>query len=447
MLAAGAAAWAVDLARGPWARRRAALLAAALAGAIVVAGLFAAMHGSGALLGSYLRGAAEVSAGYSAATVGGPRFGVLLALAVAFALVATGLAAWRERKPTLLAMIVVVLFLAWKHGFVRQDEHVVLYFATALGLAAIVLAAVRQTSSRALTFVVMLFAGGAFAFASHVEPPSLSRIVTGAGYLATPVATQSRLAAAGARRLALDRLPGAARAAIGSASVDVWPTETAIVAANGLRWDPLPVFQAYQAYTPALDALNHDALVARGADVVLYQNRQPDQRLPFGETPATTVALACRYRTAAPALVVVDTLPYAVLRRTSAGDCTSIAAGTTPAEIGRPIAIPAARTPRAFVVAYIDVHPTPLARIAKALWRTSPAFIEVTYADGTIRGWRFLVPNANDGLIISTAPRTTAEAARFFAAAPTPAVRSIRILARRAAYVMGTVRFVRMTRT
>src|SRR4030088_950794 len=113
-----------------------------------------------------------------------------------------------------------------------------------------------------------------------------SGIARGGAFLFQPRGTEAQLAAEGDAALAPDRLPTAVRARIGDATVNVLPWETAIIQSERLRWAPLPVFQSYSAYTPLLDALNRDALVARGAAFVLYDYISVDHRYPFGEAPA-----------------------------------------------------------------------------------------------------------------------------------------------------------------
>ena len=85
-------------------------------------------------------------------------------------------------------------------------------------------------------------------------------------------------------------------------TVDVSPWEQTVVWANpGLDYDPLPVLQDYNAYTPALDGL--DATFVRSAAAPKFILRQPllaiDGRNPAFEPPTTQVAIECRYRQAA----------------------------------------------------------------------------------------------------------------------------------------------------
>ena len=283
------------------------MLAAALGYGVTAAGLGAAFGFSPHALGAYLRGAAAVSGGYSVGmALRGPRIEIALALAVGAAIIVLALAALRERKPEPALLGLVVIFLAWKHGFVRQDAHILYFFFTAAAVAPLLGITLRRNAAALAGVAATAFALAALLWAQsrtlHAIPGFFepARIVHGGAYLLDPRGTATRLAAGLDAALAPDRLPRDVAARIGSATVDVLPWETAIVRASGLHWAPLPVFQAYSAYTPLLDGLNRDALAEHGAAYYLYRYLAIDGRFPFGEAPATTTELLCRYAVAAP---------------------------------------------------------------------------------------------------------------------------------------------------
>jgi hypothetical protein len=63
-----------------------------------------------------------------------------------------------------------------------------------------------------------------------------------------------------------------------------------------LGWKPLPVFQAYSAYTHSLDRANADALsAADGPERILAAWFSIDNRNPGWESPAAMLAMTCRY--------------------------------------------------------------------------------------------------------------------------------------------------------
>jgi hypothetical protein len=274
-----------------------------------------------------------------------------------------------------------------------------------------------------------------------------ARIAHGAAYLVHPRVTEARVAAADDAALAPDRLPPDVVARIGTATVDVIPWETAIVRAGGLRWAPLPVFQSYVAYTPSLDRLNRDALVAHGAEYELYRYLSIDFRFPFGDAPATATELLCRYAVAVPHVTTAHGDPYVLLRRRAGAHCETEPLGSVDAPaIGAPIAVPPAGSPDAFVVASFAVRPTLLGTVRNALWRAPAIFLVTRFEDGSEIRWRTIAATLADGVIVSAAPRDTAEAEPFLAGRPARAVRSVTLDARPGSFAIDRVTFTRERR-
>jgi hypothetical protein len=349
-------------------------------------------------------------------------------------------------------MAAVVLFLAWKHGFVRQDPHVILYFGTAAMLAAILLAAVRRPVSRIAGLAVTVFALVTFVsnYTSelHLASPSLfepARIATGARYVASPVATSARLAALA--DFTADRLPERVRTRLQGITVDALPAETAVIAANALRWKPLPVFQAYTAYTPALDRLNRDALVAHGADAIVYEYTTIDGRLPFGDMPATTRELVCRYRPATTEWTMLPPRAFLPIFRSPRARCDEASAGAaTQPELNKPIVIPEPASNAEFIVAAFDVRPTFLAKLRTVLWRSPVLYLDVVFDDGGVQRYRAVPATLGDGVIVSPTPRGLGETSTFLAGGPCHHVRSMTLAGKSAAFVLRGVTFTRVRR-
>ncbi|HEX3463921.1 MAG TPA: hypothetical protein VHS78_07740 [Candidatus Elarobacter sp.] len=452
-LAAASAAWAVDAVRGPRRRRRVALLAAAGCWTVTALGLVVAFGFSPRALGAYVGGAAEISAGFSGAMgLAGPSAQITVALIVAAAIVVVCAVLARQGGAGVAAAAAVLLFLVWKHGFVRQDGHVIYYFATAPAIAAILAIAVRKMPARALALATTALALGALAWVWPQvwnTPPRLldaARVTAGFAFLRNPVATEAAARAAVGAALAPDLLSPELAARLRPGGTDVLPWETAIVEANGLRWSPLPVFQTYSAYTPALDALDRNALAAHGAEHVLYRYVAIDGRAPFGDAPATIAALACRYWPEAPRVTTAANEPYLLLRRDPGGFCLESAAGSVPAQLNAPITVPPAGSPSSFITASVVVHPSLGTRAATALWRPAQLDVVVRFDDGTERRYRTVPATLGDGMIVSASPRDDDEVARFFEGEAVHAVRTITFVARPGTYVLERVAFRHLLR-
>jgi hypothetical protein len=99
------------------------------------------------------------------------------------------------------------------------------------------------------------------------------------------------------------RIPDPVVRELNGANVAADPWAIAAIWAYHLRWRPVPVFQPYAAYTPALDELNSDSLRSRsGPNAVLRQSGffGPllfDKRFAAWDSPSYNVTLTCSYET------------------------------------------------------------------------------------------------------------------------------------------------------
>lgn len=258
-------------------------------------------------LPDYMHNAARIVSGYSQSMgYDDPAQRWTLWLAIAFA--GLGLAAIHSQLAPELSRkrgAVSILWLAWcmlyfKAGFVRQDlGHTFLFFAAA-GPA---LAAIRWRRSWRTAGLVLL----APACLLWVTGVPASRMVAPIAHLKSAGEQLPALWRPGHRQM-MERI-GRERSiasypidpvvldAIGQHPVTVEPDLTYVVWAYRLRWDPLPVFQDYQAYTHGLDALNAAKLLGDDAPERVLFNSTPviDGRLASFDTPATARARLCRY--------------------------------------------------------------------------------------------------------------------------------------------------------
>src|SRR5262249_51590376 len=95
-----------------------------------------------------------------------------------------------------------------------------------------------------------------------------------------------------ARRYALPRI--AAR--VGDAPVDAFSYEQGVVLLNRLNWTPRPIFQAYSAYTPYLQAINAQFFASESAPkYLIFQLLGFDGRLPVLEDGQALLEVVKRY--------------------------------------------------------------------------------------------------------------------------------------------------------
>lgn len=455
VLAAATTFFVVEAIVGPRRRRISAGVSLAIIAVVVAAALVWSFGGNTVAVADYLRNSADVVLGFSAAMSSpGPSSVLVAAAIIALAIAASAVALARDGKAPFAAAAIVAVFLAWKHGVVREDGHVLYFFAMAPLVAALVGIGARRTRTVAIAAIstIVAFGGAVWMIETYnidlfalVSP---DRLAAGAEDLVHPIATARHGEQASRVALAGDRLSPAIRARIGRASVDVIPSETAIVAANGLQWKSPPVFQSYSAYTPRLDELDREMLANRGADIELVRYEDIDQRYPLSSEPATFAELLCRYKPVDWVAITPAMGAFMALARQPASRCAVENLGRASAAMNRAVDVPAPPNPNDVVRASFDLHSTFAGAVAGALWRPPLVWIEATFRDGQTSTWRLVAATARDGVIVSPMPRNAEEARLLFAGDPlqAAAVTSVRLLSRDGFYSLPSVSFTALHR-
>ena len=152
-------------------------------------------------------------------------------------------------------------FAAWKYGMAREDYYharTFLYFI----VVSMILFLINIPGKRTINFFVISVALVLFAAnMKNVENPQpLSINYSGIGNFMQFVSSFQQIKETSEKQntinIARNRLPETVRNQIGNASVDIYPWDYTIVAANQLSWTPRPVIQSYAAYTSWLDKKN-----------------------------------------------------------------------------------------------------------------------------------------------------------------------------------------------
>jgi len=271
MLAAACVAAAAGYALWLGRRRAAAALAGWFAGGYL--GLWILCGQNPLNLPRYLLTSLEVSSGYQEA-MGLPtppdafwKGVTVLVLLVVYALVYLASHPDRPRALANGGILAALVYLNWKHGFVRADGHMIGFFFCALlpivGFPALLADGPRWRRLQRLLLVpagVLCVAGtyDALSGAVRYAPGSLqdkvwdnvSHVLNWHAYRQT---FDNRLAE---QKQATDL--ARVRATVGRATIDVLGYEQAVALFNGLNYQPRPVFQSYSAYTPRLARLNEE---------------------------------------------------------------------------------------------------------------------------------------------------------------------------------------------
>ncbi len=359
-------------------------------------------------LGPFLVTSLEVASGYSAAMgYEGPgrewEYGAAALLAAGVVVMARqGTDALpRPARLALACATGLVLFAAFKHGFVRHDEHSVGYFVVcALLVPAFVLTRAQWRPAVATVAGALLAASlssGTPMAATLDVTSNAARFLQQVVVMADPArrslaftqGVESVRGRVGLTEEVLDQARGH------RVHVDPWEASIAWAYHGEFEWRPVPVFQSFIAYTEELDDLNA-AFVASpdGPDRILRQTlRSIDGRNPHWESPAYTLALLCNFREAwvGPAWQVLARTPNRCgePRRVQQVEVT----------LNEVMPLPDAGRGNMLVVAIHGLE-RPIDRLGAALYKSGPVGINV---DGN-RDYRIIPGTAENGLILQVPP-------------------------------------------
>ncbi len=190
-----------------------------------------------------------------------------------------------------------------------------------------------------------------------------------------------------------------------SGTTDIYSAGQSALLANGLDWDPRPVFQSYSVYTPALERRNAAHLTGAGAPDNIFFAVQPiDGRLPALEDGASWPALLTRYK------FVGLSNGLAILRKRATpatlkpfGDQPNV---TGNFRLGQLISLPG-NLP--LVWATIDISPTLAGRLVTLLFKPPQLSISYVFANGGRQTFRYIAGMGAAGFLAAPVVQTTSE--------------------------------------
>jgi hypothetical protein len=400
LLIVAAAAW--FLSPGRW---RSTVAAGGTAAALIAVGWVATRNPVGEFP-TYVKHAAQVATGYTDAMWVETAARWELPVAVVLGALTLALVAWRVQRNRLpaVAVCLILLFGEFKHGFVRHDPYQALASFVVVAVIAIAVPwgpGPRRRVAPSALFVGALVTGLASVGLATINPLYDAKwAARTAGNLLVPWRYDDLVNQEHGKILAANHLPPAAVTALAHHTFHVEPYEASVAWAVGktATWRPLPVFQTYSAYTPALDELNASALrnSRRAPSRILRVRRSItiDNRNPDFDSPDAVLAMLCNYR------VELRQAAFDVLAR-HAGRCGQerpIASTTVHGQ--RPVTVPSPPNADDVVIARLHVDQSLGQRLRSALYR--PSKLPVVTIDG--HPYRLVVATAGGPLLLRAPP-------------------------------------------
>lgn len=351
----------------------------------------------------YFINSLPIISGYSEAMAvnGDPREYILYTLAAAFLLFclvreAQGSAC---EKSIVALTFALILFVAFKAGFVRHDAHAIMAGNTILFAA--LSAGVLLTPKVFLGVLFVSFVAWSYIDAAYVNVLSnfnIKRNIKGIysmpyiGYmLRKDPDTLTRNFDAAVAKInegsVIPRLDG---------SVDIYPVDLSNLIASGNKWNPRPIFQSYSVYTAKLAELNKAHLLSDNRpENIIFKMGTIGGRLPSLDDGASWPVLLSNYEP------TNFSNGYLFLKNRQDSSYVfeepkQIGGGIY--SLGEQINLPDSDTA---IFAKIDIKKSFLGNIANTLFKPSQVAIKLTLHTGETRQYRLVSGAAKAGFVIS----------------------------------------------
>jgi hypothetical protein len=381
-------------------RRRPAVAVTVIAAcAVVLAGTWLYVGQPLAALPTFFLSQLPVMAGYtSAMAIPGNTWEAVVFpfFALGVVLAVTGPSVMQRWRVTLAAAI--LLFIAFKAGFVRHDTHPTIS-ACAIAFAGLIAFVEKPTVSRkALLGLLAGFSGAvvtSMSYQSYDVDEMQRRLFTLVSEsaeglvqrIAHPGDLQKRFAAENARLRQVFPLPAY------HGTADIYPDSAAALIASGTPWNPRPTISSYTAYTPSLAKADADHLRKNPPSRIYFDIVSLDQRYPSLDDGLSWPILLEDYG------VSGFVGRYAVLEHGNAdGKMQFDSEVTRTASTGDMVALGMTGKP---IWARIDIQPTWLGRLASLIYKLPRLNLTATYEDGSSRSYRFIPGMASEGFLLS----------------------------------------------
>ncbi len=385
---------------------------------------------------AFLRGSLQVAGGYTEGmAIPGDRLLICLALVLLGMLAVTLLKRSVVKSLSVahvlsLGFVATLLFLQWKHGFVRQDMpgpgcHMASLFTMTL-VCPFFFPALFPTYSwgrgprLVLIAYTILLSAGAF-FWVTTEPPRdpkailssvASRFFSRLSNVLHPGELQDQLEG---QRQQLQRqyaLPQIT-AQVKDAPLDAFSYEQGVVFLNQWHWHPRPIFQGYFAYTPFLQAANAGFLAGPNApEYVLFKLQSIDGKLPSLEDSQALLELLKRYLP-----ILVENANLLLERKPGGGEALGPpkVVRETVVHFGQEVEV--GDLAAAYQVAKVQLKYSRLGELRKALFKPPMVYIQLRTEDQQVFLLRLTPATARAGFLLNPLLLDTDDVVKFYTSA------------------------------
>lgn len=192
-----------------------------------------------------------------------------------------------------LLILLPTLFIAYKHGFVRADDHIYISIFCLLWISAIIVIFTFNENNSLYKYTLISIGLISMILSTHNFSSIISIMKNNIFDLPQKVVESKYMN--GSKYI--EKIEDEILYKIGNGTVTIYPYEISYILANELNYRPMPIIQIYSAYTPYLDKLNAEFfnIDEKAPKYIIFSSETIDKRLPFIEAPETYKAIYENY--------------------------------------------------------------------------------------------------------------------------------------------------------
>jgi hypothetical protein len=329
------------------------------------------------------------------------------------------------RMATWFVALSLLLFVAWKQGFVRADDfHTEVFLALASIVALHSLALTHPTAGVSRYSIFLAFVCSVITF-SGLKFPSLLQtadtLTQNSAAVFNPIRFRARQSEWSKREAKAKSLPSIT-AQVSTNSIDVFGRLQLFAVCNDFNYRPRPVFHSYAAFSRDLALLNEEYYKSeRAPDYVLFELLGIDGRFPSLEDPLTLKYLLLNYRLSA------EPRQLLLLRRAGSQLPKLELIEENTVALGESIDLSSHTGDTLWLEAVVE--PTPAGSFRSLLLRSAPLTIEVATGKSSTSNLVFNAPAPmlRAGFLASPVLLRTADVRDLYLGRPVPAAAQYRV--------------------
>jgi hypothetical protein len=359
----------------------------------------------------WLKMSLEIAGGFSAAMVAERPLPYLIA-AILIIIMYLRFAYMQRKEPIFALCLIglVILFFSFKHGFVRQDEHMLTFFSTIPFLTGLLFLfshqdAYKKSHAMFQTSAILCF----ICILNFILIPDVVKSIFKNTYLITQLGKNYQtFDKRKTEALQDDILSAEWNDEIGSNSIQILPWELNYAEANQWDgWQPNPALQLYNIYTRKLDEYSARVFAKEKAPhFILLEYKTIDRRNMFIDTPATWNAIFPNY-----IIAKQDESRLLLSKKDVSASLNFTPLFSNTYKFNETISVPDSPDP---VYVKIIIKDSFFGKVITMLFRGNPPEMTVTYQDGTEQSFRIIADTLQNPVRIDYIPYNFEQTAQFF---------------------------------